>query len=214
MQFIRQAAHRFLPAKQAPRRLPFGLAKGRIANIDFRYDAAFYFGRHEPDLFPHYRRLLRPGMTCFDLGTYRGWDALNLAHLTGGKVISFDCNPECTAMAHEFLKPSGIQVTLVSSYLSDGQDGNATIDTATETYGAPDFIKMDIEGAEASVLKGASKTLSRKPLMIIETHGENVERDCIETLAEFGYRIDIVDRSKFLSEARGLAHNRWLVCRD
>jgi FkbM family methyltransferase len=38
----------------------------------------------------------------------------------------------------------------------------------------PDLIKMDVEGAEANVLKGASQTLATaRPLMLIELHGTN-----------------------------------------
>jgi hypothetical protein len=213
MSFLRAAAHRILPKGSSPRTIPFGLARGRVANIDFRFDAAFYFGRHEPDLFEHYRDILQPGMLCFDIGMYRGWDALNLAHLTGGKVVSFDGNPECIMMAEEFLRPSGANVRLVQSYFSDGNNGSYTLDTAAMDYGFPDFIKMDIEGAESDVLRAASKTLSRKPFMIIETHGEAVERECVSILEQANYKITVINRSKFLSEARGMSHNRWLACR-
>jgi FkbM family methyltransferase len=38
----------------------------------------------------------------------------------------------------------------------------------------PDLIKMDVEGAETLVLKGATQTLaSTRPLMLIELHGTN-----------------------------------------
>src|SRR5664279_3188929 len=115
-------------------------------------------------------------------------------------------------MARDFLQPSEAQVTLVNSYFSDGSDGSNTLDSAAEKYGSPDFIKMDIEGAEADVLKSADSTLAGKPRMIIETHGETVERECITILTNVGYKIEIVNRSKLFSEARGLEHNRWLIC--
>lgn len=211
---LREIAHRVLPAKEAPRRLLMGLAKGCVANIDFKYDAAYYFGRHEPDLFPYYRKMIKRGMKCFDLGTYRGWDALNLAYLSGSNVVSFDCNPQMLEAASKLIEPSDQQrqITLVNVYFSDGSDGSATLDDMSEKHGSPDFIKMDIEGAEAIVLAGASKTLSRRPNMIIETHGAPVEDACVEILNRSGYQIEVVRRSKFFSEARGMEHNRWLAC--
>ena len=212
MQMVRSIARQVFPKTVVPRRLPFGLAKGRSANIDFRYDAAFYFGRHEPDLFVHYRRLVKPRMTCFDIGMYRGWDALNLSHLTGGKTFSFDGNPKCLDMAKQFLSPSGVDVTLINAYLASGADGSLSLDQASAKYGSPDFIKMDVEGAEADVLSGAAATLSNAVPLIIETHGEKVENDCIQTLRRFGYSISVVNRSKMFSEARSLEHNRWLIC--
>ena len=60
----------------------------------------------------------------------------------------------------------------------------------------------------------AKKTLTdRHPGLVIEVHGEAVEADCIALLKSYGYSPVIVDRSfDILSEARGLSHNRWLVC--
>jgi hypothetical protein len=104
---LRRLAHTVLPKDIKPRHIRFGIARGAVANIDFRFDTAFFFGRHETDLHMHYARLLKPGMRCFDAGMYRGWDALLFAHLTKGPVVSFDGNPHCLDLARQFLAPSG-----------------------------------------------------------------------------------------------------------
>lgn len=163
---------------------------------------------------PIYRRLLKPGMRCFDAGMYRGWDALLLAHLTGSEVVSFDGNPKCLELATGFLAPSGSKIRLENAYLTDGTDGKATLDEAAKKYFMPDFIKIDVEGAEAMVLGGAGRILSQhKPSLIVEMHGAAVEAQCVARLHEFGYAPITVDRSRgALTENRGSGHNRWLVC--
>src|SRR6476659_1041479 len=85
---------RFLPTGIAPRRVLLGPARGAVALIDFRFDTAFFFGLHERELHAHYRRMLKHGMRCFDVGGYRGWDAIGMSVISGGPVVSFECNPE------------------------------------------------------------------------------------------------------------------------
>jgi len=210
---FKRLAHKILPQEQRSRRLIFGIAKGARADIDFRYDSAFFFGRHEPMLFRHYRRLLRRGMTCFDIGSYRGWDALNLAHLTGTKTFSFDADPRFIDEARRFVKPSGLPIEFVEVILGDGNNGTQTLDSIAAKFGHPDFVKMDIEGAESQVLRNSIVVLSKRPPLIVETHSKQIEDECIMILRDANYHIEIVDRSSshFFSEARGDSHNRWLV---
>jgi hypothetical protein len=88
-----------------------------------------------------------------------------------------------------------------------------TLDAAAETYFMPDFIKVDVEGDEAHVLRGAARILEhRRPAWIIEVHGTQAEADCIALLRAHRYRVSIIDRATFLPEHRPLAHNRWLAC--
>lgn len=57
-----------------------------------------------------------------------------------------------------------------------------------ESLPLPQFIKMDVEGAEASVLNGARQTLEKsKPVMVIELH--HTYKPVAEILTEMGYVI-------------------------
>lgn len=55
----------------------------------------------------------------------------------------------------------------------------------------PDFIKIDVEAAEASVIRGALRLLDEKrPKMLIEVHGPNPCRDTVELILRHKYHID------------------------
>jgi FkbM family methyltransferase len=51
---------------------------------------------------------------------------------------------------------------------------------------APDFIKIDVEGLEGEVLRGARETLANRPALFLEMHGETMNekrRKCAEVVA-------------------------------
>ncbi len=63
-----------------------------------------------------------------------------------------------------------------------------TLDSAVIRFGAPNFIKMDIEGAEGEALRGARKLLSQyRPIWLIEIHGPECEKAVREILLNANY---------------------------
>ena len=59
----------------------------------------------------------------------------------------------------------------------------------SETKIIPDMLKIDVEGAEFSVLKGAENLLqSSHPLILLSVHSERLRLDCFAYLAERGYK--------------------------
>lgn len=72
-----------------------------------------------------------------------------------------------------------------------------TLDAAAERFGIPDLIKIDVEGAETTVLQGGQKFLSdHSPTMIIEFHGEERLREGRGLLP--GYRFTQLEGSAWL----------------
>jgi FkbM family methyltransferase len=54
---------------------------------------------------------------------------------------------------------------------------------------APDFIKLDVEGAEASVVAGMMETLEKnRPGLMVELHGRHAASQTLRILASLNYR--------------------------
>lgn len=72
----------------------------------------------------------------------------------------------------------------------------ARIDTLIEERGekAPDVLKIDVEGAEALVLRGGERFLSsRRPLILMEVHHIRLMMEVSELLLRWGYRLELLD---------------------
>jgi FkbM family methyltransferase len=67
---------------------------------------------------------------------------------------------------------------------------------------APAVIKIDVEGAETFVLRGAKRLLTEhEPKLFIEVHSDALGRSCREFLAQFNYDVRTLD-----SDEREISH--------
>ncbi|HOE18430.1 MAG TPA: FkbM family methyltransferase [Syntrophorhabdaceae bacterium] len=60
----------------------------------------------------------------------------------------------------------------------------------------PDVIKIDVEGVELSVLKGARDVLYKaRPKLFLSTHSDTHQKTCIEYLKECGYTYEALNKN-------------------
>jgi hypothetical protein len=200
--------------KKGYRKVLFGPAAGCVMEIDPRQRIRPYLGVHEWELNGYFKRLVTPGSKCFDLGGNDGYDALMIATLSRGKVASFECDPSTAiTLRQNIAQNPKLDICVVESFVgSESGDGKTTIDEAARQMFVPDFIKIDIEGAEDAALEGASNTLTQNhPGMIIEVHGLDKEQRCLAILRDYGYSTSIVNQSWFMKDSARGGYNRWLV---
>jgi FkbM family methyltransferase len=68
----------------------------------------------------------------------------------------------------------------------------STIDSQLRSLAPPDFVKIDIEGAEVAALRGACELLSKhRPKLICELHGTNVAVS--DLLEAHGYSLQTIE---------------------
>lgn len=203
-------------------RIPMGLGQGlRVAAQPGKSASLhLYLGTAETEIAPYVRRLVRPGTVCVDIGGNNAYYALIFARRSGTEVVTLDFDPDAIALGARnlALNPQlGAFVRQHRCYIaheSVPEHGADTLDHLLETgvIRPPGLLKIDVEGAEMSVLQGALQLLGKhRPHVVVETHAPALETSVADMLAGLSYRVRIVGQRRWLREGRPAAHNRWLI---
>ncbi len=178
-----------------------------------------WLGSYELDKQKLFVSRVRPGQVVMDIGANVGFYTLLSSQLVGekGRVVAFEPLPRNIAFLREHLRINRVQnATLIEAAVSE-RSGEATfqeggsgamgrissgggvrvklvsVDELVERGEAPrpDVMKIDVEGAEAMVLRGAARTIAggARPLIFLATHGAPVHRECCDLLRSWGYRL-------------------------
>jgi FkbM family methyltransferase len=164
---------------------------------------------------------VRPGMICWDVGANVGFYTLLFAELVGegGQVFAFEPAPRNVELLRRHVEMNRYQNVRIFPCALGDFEGEAAFDPgldtsmghmaargplkvscsradtllAAGTVAAPDVIKIDVEGAEADVLRGARRAIEPHPVIFLATHGATVHRGCIELLMASGYEVGALD---------------------
>jgi FkbM family methyltransferase len=188
-------------------------------------------GVYELHLTRAFERYCRPGMTVVDVGANLGYYSLLASRLVGpaGRVIALEPNSEnCRLLLSSLrlndstnveLLPIAADVTTGWAYYSthvgsngglvDGADLLARPGVVVPTFrlddvvsGRVDFLKMDVEGAEGRVVRGATRLIERdRPIVTTELKDEMLTRVSDMSVREYlgyfesiGYRPILLDK--------------------
>jgi FkbM family methyltransferase len=197
---------------------------------DHQHRQIYFYGSYEPKIEALFRRLVEPGSTVFDVGANAGYFSVLSAEL-GANVHAFEPNPAVNALlgttaafgARITVAPyaCGAAAGTMPFYLSDPgaigssglmvalgresvQVGVITLDDYAEEHNAhPQLVKIDVEGAEADVLRGMQQILRRdRPALIIELHVtkgdvEHATHDEVAALlSKANYEYQLIDSNK------------------
>lgn len=194
----------------------FGPCRGLKYRIFPGFGHAFLYGGWEPKETRYMIRLLRPGMVTYDLGANYGMHTLLFSRLVGpsGKVYAFEPVPDIFNALREQVELNGFKSTFLVQKAVADQNGKLRFDPGRhqgaghlatggeleveittldhfvldEGNAPPNFIKIDIEGAESKALLGAHNVIQRfKPNMLIELHNPDEDRAVGRFLQDLNY---------------------------
>jgi FkbM family methyltransferase len=184
----------------------------------------YWLGSYEYAKQKRFEEVVRANQVVFDIGAHVGFYTLLAAVLVGpqGRVVAFEPLPRNLIYLQAHLALNRVtNVTVIEAAVSDRQGvslfdegadgftghistGTRGVEVPTVTldelvwHGVvprPDCIKIDTEGAEASVLAGAEQVLATyHPVVFLATHGGVLHEQCTEFLRRLGYCLEPVLR--------------------
>jgi FkbM family methyltransferase len=171
---------------------------------------------HEPIVKDFLISYFQQGKVFVDIGANVGAYSLRAA-ASGMEVHSFEPNPENIKVLKRNAELNQLSIDLLeyaigsstgtvklspngaTSRITEG-DGIEIPIRALDSFNLPkvDVLKVDVEGYELEVLRGAEGTLERcRPVLMIEMHhwvGAEKEAALFEILSRRGYRFEYLDR--------------------
>lgn len=207
-----------LPKGPRVRTIPRGAARGLEFTIDFDRHLRFFLGLYETELAPWFTRFATPGTVAYDVGADVGYQALAIARLTQAAVVAFEPQPDAASQIEHHYALNGDRIGTVHVVRATVARTSAPGQTALDDFGAqsplgwPGLLLVDVDGAEAEILQGASRLLREaKPHLLIETHSMALERECVSVLEQAEYRPVIVEARRVFGDFRPIEHNRWIA---
>jgi len=176
------------------------------------------FSTYEPEQTELFEKNIKPGKVVFDVGAHAGYYTLLSSVLVGaqGKVFAFEPNPQNYENLDKHIRINKINnVTLMECAVGNDKglsffelgsgsgtghlshEGTFRVETirlddfVMERKVAPNFIKIDTEGAEMLVLTGAKQLLAdSRPVIFLSTHGDEVHKECCSFLQALNYQVE------------------------
>jgi hypothetical protein len=215
---VKQALKRLLiPGGRRLRRLRGGLSKGMLMELDLANQSQRYWGLDERELLAAFRRFIPACQSLVDVGANDGYYTMAFLQSKAARVVACEPGPPVeqllmNARANGFAE--GERFTVVRRFVGAG-DGSVPITQLVQDLPRPIFLKVDIEGGEAELLRSAEGCDCLPDLRwLIETHSKQLEEQCVAWLEAHGYRTRIINNAAWrvlLPEQRPTEHNRWLI---
>jgi FkbM family methyltransferase len=174
-------------------------------------------GSYEIDFQRALAKEVKPGGVFYDIGANVGFYSLLASKLVfPGRVYAFEPLAENVQYLRSHIELNHVQNVEVfevavsdecglASFVAETSramghlepGGSASVRTYTldaliheNRVAPPNYIKMDIEGAEFRALLGAKECFERfRPTLFLATHGKDVHEDCCRLLVSWHYTL-------------------------
>lgn len=198
--------------------IDYGPAKGLRIPIRLPEDKGFWKGTYEEGFCARLASAVKHGDVCHDIGAFRGYTAGVMALAGASEVRAFEPAPlnqravrrvmalnpdlpielvEAAVGAEEGTIKITIHEDASMNFVGEDASGRPSVEVKMVALDSlvsagmirpPQVMKIDVEGAEAAVLRGAAKILRDSAREIfVELHQSKAKEECERLLADAGF---------------------------
>jgi hypothetical protein len=210
-----------VPAGAKPRTIPLGVFRGLTIDIDLSTGTQVYLGLWERETYAAIQRGVARAHWAIDVGGGNGELCVYLLSKSNmERVVVFEPQQDCVALTQRNLGYNKLagdsRLTFISKFAGDGPPEQfVPLDSLDINRKQRGFIKVDVDGAELDVFRSGKQLLAEAKMdILLETHSQQLETDCLNFLTNLGYSCRIVKNAwwrAIVPEHRPSEHNRWLV---
>lgn len=194
----------------------------------------YWLGSYEIHMQKAFEGVISTNSIVFDIGAHVGYYTLLSSTLVGpgGKVYAFEPLPRNIAFIKRHILmnlvtnvdvvEAAVSEKTGSTFFVEGEESpmgqissegylqvkTVSLDELVSTGKVefPDYMKIDVEGAEYDVLLGARRIIREKlPKIFLATHGQELKEKCCQMLLDWGYSIEPIDSTNLLDARELLA---------
>lgn len=195
-----------------------GKLKGKRWIVESFINLGCWLGTYEHEKQSLFAETVTEGAVVYDIGAHVGFYTLLASAIVGqrGKVVAFEPLPRNLYYLNKHLLLNNCENVKVVEAAVAEESGTAFFTEGSSSsmgrlslagkieipkvalddlvlsgrISPPEYIKIDVEGAELLVLAGAKKTLRDfAPVIFLSTHGVDIHRQCIEFLKSTEYQL-------------------------
>jgi FkbM family methyltransferase len=177
----------------------------------------FFKGTYEKERTEMFLKIIKEGDIFYDIGAHFGFYSLIASQIIGdkGKIYAFEPHPYNLKILRKHIELNNItNVVIISAAVSDrpgkakfaygtgtgtghlSEKGDIEVDTVSiddliqkKEILPPSIIKIDVEGAEILVLKGAWNTITLfYPVIFLAAHSTELLRNADQMLLNINYK--------------------------
>lgn len=220
--FVRRLKSVLLPSGPGPRRILFGDFAGIRMEIDLHHRSQLVLGLAEREVHRWLVAASTDARSAIDAGAAEGVYSLYFLLKTPVRqVFAFEPSDLERALLARNLELNGLagddRLRIYPNFVGDASHSFA-LDSLLPQLEMPCCVKVDVEGAEADVLRGAPGLLRRRDVRwLVEVHSSELEAECRRLLMEAGLEVQVLRRAwwrRFLPELRPIGINHWLAAQS